>query len=135
MLPFLAGFGITLVILFVIFGFVVAFAGIIATIRAAINGQLGTFSKIVWILCNLFIPGVAFLYFAFVDRNGFLKFVGWFCILVMVVAAVTGGTALWGGIEGIRQNPDLLFEAFPPVENPQNPPVPEETPDDSSVAL
>lgn len=135
MLTFLAGLGITLAFLIAIFGAVIAFAGIIATIRVAINGGLGVFSKIIWILASLFIPGAAFVYFAFIDKNTFLKFTGWVCILAVIIAALTGGAALWAGVESIRENPDILIQSFPPVENHPKAGVPAQTPDDSSIGL
>lgn len=91
MLTFLAGFGITLLLVFMTFAVIVSCAGIIALIRAALNGDLSSGSKIFWILAS-FVPGCAFLYFAFIDRNRLLKFVGWFCIIAFTLAAVLGGS-------------------------------------------
>ena len=135
MIAFLAGFGITLAVLFVIFAGIISFSVLISVIRVAINHELGTASKVFWILLCLCLPPSAFFYFAFIDKNPLLKLTGWFCIIILVITALTGGTALWGGVEQIRHNPDILFEAFPPVENPASVPEKPETPDDSSVAL
>ena len=130
---FLAGLGIATVIFFVMFGTVVAFAMLIATIRAAINDRLGNFSKIAWILANLFIPGAAFLYFAFMDRNGFLKFVGWVCIVSVILAGVLGGSALWAGVEGLK-NYNWSVQVLP---DPSNKPseTPAESVNENSIEL
>lgn len=126
MIAFLTGLGITLVMLFSIFAFIISFAGIIALLRAGLNKDLGAFGKIFWILGS-FIPGVAFLYFAFVDRNPFLKFTGWMCLLFIIVTAVTGGTAVWGGFEALKDEIE-----HPSIEKPLGTP---ESPDDSSLSL
>lgn len=151
MSAFLAGFGITLVTFFMIFAGVVIFSGIIATIRAAINPRLGSFAKIVWIILSLSVPGAAFLYFAFVDKNGFLKFVGWSCLLFFTLIALTGGAALWGMVEAFKSNPDGFslscysgpaegdFWELPECKTlettPDNSPVKQESPDDSTLSL
>lgn len=151
MTAFLAGLGITLVAFFTIFAGVIIFAGIIATIRAAINGRLGSFAKIVWILLSLFVPGAAFFYFAFVERNAFLKFVGWCCLLFFALVAILGGTALWATVEAFSRNPhnfSLTCYSGPEEGNvwklpechsektlPDNRPSEPESPDDSTLSL
>lgn len=55
-LSFLAGLGLTIAILFMIFGLVISCAGLIAILRAAINSELSPLAKIIWIL-GCFISG------------------------------------------------------------------------------
>lgn len=142
-LSFLAGLGITIAILFMIFGFVISCAGLIAIIRAAINSDLSALAKIIWIL-GCFIPGVAFFYFAFVDKNGFLKFTGWACIIFTVLVAASGGAAMQSAVQTFKDNAgsyEWHFERIPPLgpeKKPENLPGDAETPgtpDDSSLSL
>lgn len=138
MTAFLAGVGITFLLLIILFFTVIVFAGIIATIRAAINDEMGNGAKVFWILCNLFIPGMALLYFAFIDKNLFLKLTGWICIIATVLTLFIGGTAIWGGIEGLKRDPALKNWTFewksmePSQELPQKT---DESGDESSIEL
>ncbi len=143
MLSFLAGFGITLVVLMTIFGTIIAFATLIAVIRVAINKELGSGSKVVWILLCL-IPGFPFLYFAFVDKNLLLKVTGWGCLIMVVLTALTGGTALWGGVEAFKHHPasfsltchdnegDILCKEIDPSYKAPPAPVPTPKPEKPS---
>ncbi|PZP55009.1 MAG: hypothetical protein DI586_08205 [Micavibrio aeruginosavorus] len=139
MTAFLAGVGITLVLLIILFSTVIVFAGIIATIRAAINGDMGNGAKVFWILGNLFIPGVAFLYFAFVDKNLFLKLTGWICIIAVALTLALGGSAVWGGIEGVKRDPAFRnwtfdWKSLPPPES-QDPENKDGSGDETSIEL
>ena len=143
-LSFLAGIGITIAILFMIFGLVISCAGFIAILRAAINNELSTAAKIIWII-GCFIPGVAFFYFAFVDKNGFLKFTGWICIIFTVLVAASGGAAMNSAVEAFKNDFKngagsyewhfKTLEPQIPEKSPENSPEQRETPDDSPLSL
>ncbi len=133
MAAFFTGVGITLVLIIILFSTVIVFAGIIATIRAAINDEMGSGAKIFWILCNLFIPGMALLYFAFVDKNLFLKLTGWICIIATILTLLLGGSAIWGGIEGLKRDP--AFKSWSYEWKDPSAPDKENNGDESSVEL
>ena len=97
------------IFVFVAVAAVIACAGLIAVVRAAVNPRLDSGGKVIWIVLSLCVPGAAFLYFAFVERNWFLKIVGWGCIASAVLACFLGGSLLMRGAEKMAQQAPTTY--------------------------
>ncbi len=111
MTAFLAGIGLSIAGFFMMCLGIVFCSGLIAILRAATNEALGGLAKILWILAS-FVPGVGLLYFAFVDRNGLLKFIGWAALILIALTALLGGTAVWNALTLWDEPPALQETSY-----------------------
>lgn len=114
-LTLLLGFGMVFAGLSALYLILLLFSWIIAVIRAAVNSDMSAVGKVVWILFCIFIPPVAVLYFLFPERNGFLRFCGWFMLLF------TFGLIGFVGYGGYKASNGDFAGALEAIKNQQVP--------------
>ena len=121
-------FGMWPVILFIALMFLVsAVLWPVGVVRAAINERLTKKSKIIWILCQLFVFFMPSIYLIVIDKNRFLKILGVLVviayaaclaipdtreILLTVLGSKTAESDLMHKMQAIKSDADLSSEAL-----------------------